>query len=295
MFSNLREFQLPPLVTTGVIVVFSITLGAALCMASQTLVKLDEVEIAEEKEKKRISIQLSHEEERKRLKYVPDWRRARVDLQKNECLEKLPLISYSPKKIAVYYNGSLIASSNKVICFMQDKYSPRYFFPKNDVKIEYIMETNVEGFNSMAGRTHWCNIKVGTQIVESAAQRLFSVSEDFPELLDHYYFSWAKLEKVTEEDEVVHSRPKNPWVRIDSLHSSRHVVININGVKIAETRRPVLMFETGVPTRYYIPKGDIKMDQLEQVSSDSFCAYRGKPTLWKILGVDDFQATSCLS
>src|SRR5882724_1446094 len=70
------------------------------------------------------------------------------------------------------------------------------------------------------------------------------------------------MDRWFEEDEEVYVHPHNPYKRIDILHSSRHVEVEVNGVKIADTHRPTLLFETSLPTRYYIPKLDVRMDLL---------------------------------
>ena len=65
-----------------------------------------------------------------------------------------------------------------------------------------------------------------------------------------------------EEDEEVFVHPRDPHKRIDALRSSRHVVVEIDGVAVADSVRPVLLFETGLPVRYYLPKTDVRMDLL---------------------------------
>jgi hypothetical protein len=70
-----------------------------------------------------------------------------------------------------------------------------------------------------------------------------------------------------EEDEQVFVHPRDPYTRVDTLHSSRHVRVEIDGVTMGETRRPMLLFEIGLPTRYYIPKLDVRMDLLEPSES----------------------------
>jgi len=67
---------------------------------------------------------------------------------------------------------------------------------------------------------------------------------------------------------------------VDTVHSSRHVRVEIEGEVVAETRRPILLFETGLPTRYYIPKQDIRMDLLEPTASTTRCPYKGVARYW---------------
>lgn len=78
-----------------------------------------------------------------------------------------------------------------------------------------------------------------------------------------------------EEDYQIRVHPHDPYHLIDIRPSSRHVRVVMNGQTIAETRRPVLLFETGLSTRYYIPIMDVRMDLLQEGRRTTHCAYKG--------------------
>src|SRR5262249_39038943 len=83
-------------------------------------------------------------------------------------------------------------------------------------------------------------------------------------------------------DEEVFVHPHDPYKRIDVLHSSRHVQVEVNGVVVADTHRPTLLFETGLPTRYYIPKLDVRLDALTPTDTTTGCAYKGFARYWSV-------------
>jgi uncharacterized protein (DUF427 family) len=91
---------------------------------------------------------------------------------------------------------------------------------------------------------------------------------------------WDELDAWFEEDEQVFVHPRDPYTRVDTVHSSRHVRVGIEGVTLGETRRPILLFETGLPARYYIPKLDVRMDLLEPTESVTRCPYKGVARYW---------------
>jgi uncharacterized protein (DUF427 family) len=78
-----------------------------------------------------------------------------------------------------------------------------------------------------------------------------------------------------EEDEEVGGHPRDPYKRVDALPSSRHVVVSLDGVVLADTASPVLLFETSLPTRYYVPREDLNFDVLTPTSNRSHCPYKG--------------------
>jgi uncharacterized protein (DUF427 family) len=85
-----------------------------------------------------------------------------------------------------------------------------------------------------------------------------------------------------EEDEEVFVHPRSPYTRIDALASSRHVEVIVNGVTVADSTHPTLLFETGLPTRYYLPKVDVRLDLLRESSATSACPYKGFARYWSV-------------
>jgi uncharacterized protein (DUF427 family) len=98
---------------------------------------------------------------------------------------------------------------------------------------------------------------------------------DDPDLAGYVTVGWDALEHWYEEDEEVFVHPRDPFVRVDALHSSRHVRVERDGEVVAESDAPVLVFETGLPVRYYLPESDV--DSTVQADSDlrTGCPYKG--------------------
>ena len=82
-----------------------------------------------------------------------------------------------------------------------------------------------------------------------------------------------------EEDEQVFTHPRDPYTRVDILPSSRHVRVELGGVTIAETTKPTLLFETGLPVRYYLPKTHVRITPTDSVSH---CPYKGQAEYWSM-------------
>jgi uncharacterized protein (DUF427 family) len=85
-----------------------------------------------------------------------------------------------------------------------------------------------------------------------------------------------------EEDEEVFTHPRSPYTRVDILPSSRHVRIEIDGVTVAESSSPMLLFETGLPVRYYLPKPHVRLDLLEHTDTRTHCPYKGEAEYWSV-------------
>ncbi len=110
-------------------------------------------------------------------------------------------------------------------------------------------------------------------VVESAARKF----PDSPvaEIRDRVRINWDALGQWFEEDTEVIIHPRSPFARVDVLASSRHVKVSVDGTVVAESTRPTILFETGLPPRYYLPADDVRMDLLSRTDLTTGCPYKG--------------------
>ena len=90
------------------------------------------------------------------------------------------------------------------------------------------------------------------------------------------------MDEWLEEDEPVYTHPRDPYTRVDILASSRHIRIDIDGVTVAESAQPRILFETGLPPRYYLPLADVRLDLLRPSATQSHCPYKGTASYWSL-------------
>ncbi len=121
------------------------------------------------------------------------------------------------------------------------------------------------------------------RVVPEYAVPVSSFSGDVPrsatrvddrELGDYLVLPFRKFDWL-EEDESVIGHPHDPYSRLDILHSNRHVTVTVDGVVLADSNRPVALFETGLPTRWYLPAHDVSTNLLVESVTRTTCAYKG--------------------
>jgi uncharacterized protein (DUF427 family) len=95
-------------------------------------------------------------------------------------------------------------------------------------------------------------------------------------------FPWEPFDAILEESELVHVHPHDPRHRVDVRESERHVEVRVDGELIADSRRPKLLFETSLPTRYYLPRTDVKLEHLVRSDQRTGCAYKGFASYWSV-------------
>jgi uncharacterized protein (DUF427 family) len=117
---------------------------------------------------------------------------------------------------------------------------------------------------------------------EAAAFRPSDSSLDGYVMLD-----FAAFDAWYEEDERNVGHPRDPFHRIDIVHSSRHVRVALDGETLADSSDPYLLFEPPLPVRYYLPRDDVRTDLLRPSDTTTFCAYKGEASYWSLAGQDD--------
>ena len=122
------------------------------------------------------------------------------------------------------------------------------------------------------------NVSVGGLTAEAAAFQF-----DDPDLAGYVAFDPEALSWL-EEDDAVQSHPHDPFHRVDIRHSSRHIRVSSHGTVLAETTSPVMVFETGMAERIYVPPADVDWSQLIATESVTQCPYKGAASYWRLAG-----------
>ena len=184
------------------------------------------------------------------------------------------------KRVRVYFGGEVVADTIRPRLVWEVPYYPAYYFPIADVVTE-LLEPDGGAIHSPSrgdGRTF--TVRAGGKEAPRAALRY----DDSPieELRDLIRLDWNSMDAWFEEDEQVFTHPRDPYTRVDILASSRHVRVEVDGVTIAESTSPRLLFETGLPVRYYLPKTHVRMDLLTATDTVSHCPYKGQAEWWSV-------------
>lgn len=208
---------------------------------------------------------------------------------RNEAVHVVP----SPRRIRAVFAGETVADSTRVVVVRgvgKRRAVPVYYFPTDDVKMDMLQPRDEVRAEEFIGEMHYYDLVSGDREAPSAAWMFGEPSasadgfesSNAPDLRGYVAFVWNKLDAWFEEDEEVFFHARDPYKRVDCLPSSRHVKVSIDGVTVAETHRPVLLFETGLITRYYIPRLDVRQDLLRKSDSVTHCPYKGSAAYYTV-------------
>ncbi|MGW5612222.1 DUF427 domain-containing protein [Streptomyces sp. NPDC003877] len=164
---------------------------------------------------------------------------------------------------------------------------PQYAFPRADVRTDLLRPAAHPSTGTHTGSRIFYDLVADGEVRPNAAWT-------FPaaDLAGHIAFEWFRradtgLDHWYEEEEEIFIHPRDPHKRVDALPSSRHVRVEIEGHVVADTHAPVLLFETSLPTRYYIPREDVRLDLFRATDHSTGCPYKGTAAYWSWRGEGD--------
>jgi uncharacterized protein (DUF427 family) len=198
------------------------------------------------------------------------------------------------KWIKASVGDSVVVSTSRArLVWEPRRVVPSYAVPLDDVAGQLVPSTGTTGTErpvrlgadgppvldpSTPFSVHSCPGEALTIRTEHGDLTGAAFAADDPDLEGYVVLDWVAFSQWYEEDEPVLGHPHDPFDRIDCLRSSRHVVLSVDGEVLADTRRAVLLFETSLPPRYYVPREDVRSDLFEPSDLRTVCAYKGEAT-----------------
>jgi uncharacterized protein (DUF427 family) len=184
------------------------------------------------------------------------------------------------RRVRVVLAGRTIVDSTDVKYLFERDHLPVYYFPLADVDQTVLERSEKTTHCPRKGDASYWSVRVGDRVAPDAVWGYETPIEAAGGLAGHVAFYWKQFDHWYEEDEEVFVHPRDPYKRVDTLPSSRHVRIERDGVLLAESRRPVLLFETGIATRFYLPRADVKLDRLQESDTITQCPYKGRASYY---------------
>lgn len=190
-------------------------------------------------------------------------------------LQGLLYFEDSPRRIRALFAGETVVDSRRAKLLHEHGKLPVFYFPESEVRTDLLEPSEHRTTCPWKGEATHHTLRVGDAVSENAAWSYPQPIEDAPPLAGHLAFYWKRVDEWLEEDEplIVHAR--DPYHRTDVLDTSRHVRVDVGGETVAETRRARVLFETGLPPRWYVPADDVRRDVLVPSDKRTGCAYKG--------------------
>ncbi len=184
-----------------------------------------------------------------------------------------------PRRVRAFLGGRVVLDTTRARYGWEWPPYPQFHVPLADVDAAVLVDEEVDEDRPL-GPARRYGLRTGDAERPGAA---WCYAEG--PLAGHLRFEWAALDAWFEEDEEVFVHPRSPYARVDALRSQRRVRIEVDGTVLAESSSPVLLFETGLPTRWYLPRSDVRFAHLTPSDTRTHCPYKGRTSgYWSVAG-----------
>jgi uncharacterized protein (DUF427 family) len=179
------------------------------------------------------------------------------------------------RRMRVRFGGTWIADSEHAFVLFEPGRYPVAYFPERDISPEALQRTEHTTQHPDLGLTAWYTVRAGEHSAARGAWQHVKLPEYARELQARVAFAWRAMDAFYEEDERVLGHASDSYHRIDIRQTSRHLVVHHGDRIVADTKRPLVLYESGFAPRWYVPRADIDESALTAVDQQTFCPYKG--------------------
>ncbi|TDW23707.1 DUF427 domain-containing protein [Kribbella kalugense] len=181
-----------------------------------------------------------------------------------------------PRRIRAMLDDRVVVDTMDAIYLWEFPPYPQYYVPLADVADGVLTDTGeTKTFEHGVARVHTAGSGKAWVYDDGVAK-------------DRVRFQWDALDSWFEEDEEVFVHPRNPYSRVDAVKSARRFQVSGDGVVLADSDSTVIVFETGLPPRYYFPRTAVNFAHLTPTDTVTACPYKGRTSAyWSVPSVPD--------
>lgn len=189
----------------------------------------------------------------------------------------------SPRRVRAVFNGETVVDSRRAKLMHEQGLLPIYYFPEEDLRADLLEPTDHTTHCPYKGDASYRSVRVGDRTAENAVWHYPAPMQGAPPLLaGHAAMYFRSMDHWYEEDEEIFVHPRDPYHRVDVLQSSRSVRVSLNGETVAASDRPRILFETGLPPRYYLPPEAVSEGFLRPSDRKTDCPYKGRASYYSV-------------
>jgi uncharacterized protein (DUF427 family) len=185
-----------------------------------------------------------------------------------------------PQRIRAIVAGEAVIDSKRAVLLHEGGHLPVYYFPPDDVRQDLLEPSDHATRCPHKGEASYWSIKVGRRVIPNAIWSYQDPLEPVSFIAGYMAPYWHLMDEWFAEEEQLFGHPRDPYHRIDVYPSASTVRVLLDGEVLAESRRAQVLFESGLPPRYYLPAEDVRVDLLVPSSKKTRCAYKGAASYW---------------
>jgi len=185
------------------------------------------------------------------------------------------------RRVRVIFNGFFVVDTTSARHVWEHPYYPQFYIPLSSIDPAFLDDTTSQIHPDAPVRTEHEAFRHTLSVGDKDCDKLISFHGG--DLDGYVKIDFEAMDAWFEEDIQIYGHPKNPFTRIDILPSSRRVRVEIEGVTVAESSKCSFLYETGLRTRYYMPKTDVKLNYLTPSATTTKCPYKGEAQYYNVV------------
>jgi uncharacterized protein (DUF427 family) len=179
------------------------------------------------------------------------------------------------RRMRVRFGGAWIADSEQALLLFEPGRYPVAYFPETAVSPKTLERNEHSTRHPDLGLTAWYTVRAGERRAPRGAWQHIDLPAYASELRARIAFAWPAMDGFYEEDERIMGHAADSYHRIDIRQSSRNLLVRHRDRVVADTKRPIVLYESGFAPRWYVPRADIDESALTFVEHQTFCPYKG--------------------
>jgi uncharacterized protein (DUF427 family) len=189
------------------------------------------------------------------------------------------------RRMRVVFAQTPIAQSDDVILLHEPGRYPVAYFPKADINPDVLTPSDWARDHRDLGPTAWYAVELGDRLAPRGAWEHTALPAFAEVLAGRVAFAWHAMDAFYEEDERIVGHAADAYHRIDIRQTSRNLIVRAGPQEIAESHRPLVLYESGFAPRWYVPRDDVNEAALEAVERQTFCPYKGLCSYYDVGGI----------
>lgn len=180
-----------------------------------------------------------------------------------------------PRRVRGELAGRTVLDTRRARMLHESRLLPQWYVPLDDVDASLLTRTDHATHCPFKGDASYWTVRVGDRVEENGVWGYEDPKPAAAWLRGHVAFYFSRLDRWWEEDEEVVGHPRDPYHRVDTRPTSDVVTVRVGGAQVARSEREVKLFETGLPTRLYLPLADVDTALLRKTDTTTLCPYKG--------------------
>jgi uncharacterized protein (DUF427 family) len=187
-----------------------------------------------------------------------------------------------PRRVRAEFAGETVLDTRGGVLVHETGLSPQLYVPEADLRTDLLKATDLHTHCPFKGDASYRSIHVGDRVAENAVWHYPEPIGSASWLVGYAALYWDRVDRWLDEDDEAVGHLPDPFHRVDVRANSQHVRVLAGDTVVAESDRALLLSETGLPNRYYLPEADIRTNLLTATDTRTVCPYKGWASYWTL-------------